>query len=194
MTSHVRHRRSASLPAQIEPGELHVDPPARQLTAGDVGGAAGAPMQLLAVRFFDQRSSYALHDYAVQDGSLYRSLSAIPPGPFVATQWEVVWGGGGGTAIITTTPVTIPATVTEVLFNASGPVSATLPSAAAWKALNPSDELLLKDISGQAGAAGRQITNTPAGADTIDGLPAIVINGNYGFYRLKVNGTNWMIV
>jgi hypothetical protein len=192
MTSHVRHRRTA-LPAQIEPGELHVDPPGRQLTAGDVGGTVGVPVSLLAVRFFDPRASYALHDYAVQDGSLYRSLSALPPGPFVATQWEVVWGGGG-TSIITTTPVTIPATVTEVLFNASGPVSATLPSAAVWRALNPSDVLLLKDISGQAGAAGRQITNTRAGTDTIDGLTEVVINGNYGFYRLKVNGTNWMIV
>jgi hypothetical protein len=98
MTSHVRHRRGTPIPPLIEPGEVHVDAPARQLTAGDIGVAAGVPLPMLAVRYFDARASYAVHEYVVQSGSLYRSLVAVSPGSFNPAQWEVVSGvpGGGG--------------------------------------------------------------------------------------------------
>lgn len=91
MTSHIRHRRG-TVPPIIEPGELHVDASNRQLVAGDIGAGGGVPMPMLAVRVFDARSSYAIHDYATQGGNLYRSNLAIPPGPFNVNQWTLVSG------------------------------------------------------------------------------------------------------
>jgi hypothetical protein len=96
MTSHIRHRRGA-IPGTIEPGEVHVDPVGKQLTAGDLAPTPGALVPLLAIRYFDARASYLIHEYVVQGGGLYRSRAAVPPGAFNPAQWEAIVGG-------TTTP------------------------------------------------------------------------------------------
>ena len=48
------------------------------------------PLPLLGVRIFDARASYATNDYVVQGGSFYRAKSAINPGAFNASQWDVM--------------------------------------------------------------------------------------------------------
>jgi hypothetical protein len=44
---------------------------------------------LLAVRFFDARAQYAIGDFVINAGVLYRAKVAISPGAFNATNWAV---------------------------------------------------------------------------------------------------------
>jgi len=92
MTSHYRHRRltnPATTFPPLEPGEIASNTANRQLAIGDAAtGAAGAPLMLIAVRFFDARAQYGIGDFAVQGGQLYRAIAASAPGAFNAANWE----------------------------------------------------------------------------------------------------------
>lgn len=99
---------------------------------------------------------------------------------------------GPAIVIVTTTPYVIATMANEVLFNVATAAVATLPDAASWLIRNPGADLFLKDISGGAGA--NNITINRAGTDLIDGLTNLLISVNYGFYALRVNGTNWIVV
>jgi len=89
MTSHVRHRRSTN-PADpfvpMEPGEVAVNTANRQLA---IGSGAGAPLPMIAVRFFDPASQYALNDFVAEGGKLYSAIVPVAPGPFNPTQWRL---------------------------------------------------------------------------------------------------------
>jgi hypothetical protein len=97
MTSQYRHRRSSN-PATvfanpIEPGEIAVNTANRQIAVGDAAaGTTGAPITLLAVRFFDARAIYAVSDLVVQGGNLYRAKVANGPGSFTAANWDTIAG------------------------------------------------------------------------------------------------------
>ena len=85
MSSHYRHRRTSTaatpFPTPVEPGEIVANTANRQLVIGDAASATlGQPLALLAVRFFDARAQYAVGDYVVQAGTLYRANAAISPG------------------------------------------------------------------------------------------------------------------
>src|SRR5262245_30036501 len=96
MTSHYRHRRisnpAIAFPASVEPGEMVVNTANRQVAVGDAAsGAGGAPLILIAVRAFDERAQYAIGDFVVQAGQLYRckaSVSAMAA-PFDPAQWDL---------------------------------------------------------------------------------------------------------
>jgi hypothetical protein len=71
------------------PGELYVNWPDGQL--GVVNSASNA-QDLIAVRYFSTLANYALGDFAVQAGQLYRATQAISAGAFNASQWTQVGG------------------------------------------------------------------------------------------------------
>lgn len=75
--------------------------------------------------------------------------------------------------------------------NASGgPVIITLPTAASQFDITTSSGRLynIKKID----SSGNAVTITPSGADTIDGLPNIVISAQYVSYMLQSDGTRWI--
>jgi microcystin-dependent protein len=92
MPSQYRHRRFSDptepFPSPIEPGEIAVNTSNRQIAVGDADKmSVGAPLPLLALRYFDQRAQYATGDFVVQGGNLYRANAAITPGVFNAADW-----------------------------------------------------------------------------------------------------------
>jgi hypothetical protein len=94
MTSHYRHRRitnpATGFPATIEPGEIAANTANRQIAVGDAAaGSSGTPLILIAVRAFDQRAQYAIGDFVVQAGQLYRAKVVVAPAAFDASQWDV---------------------------------------------------------------------------------------------------------
>ena len=95
MTSRYRHRRTntaaTAFPSPVEPGELVINTANRQLVVGDADAAAlGVPLSLLAVRIFDARAQYAVGDFVVQAGVLYRANAAVNPGAFNPAQWDAI--------------------------------------------------------------------------------------------------------
>ena len=99
MTSQYRHRRisnpSTPFVNALEPGEIAVNTANRQIAVGDANsGSIGAPLALLAIRVFDARAQYAIGDFVIQAGLIYRANAAVSPGAFNATQWDNVTGPG----------------------------------------------------------------------------------------------------
>ena len=95
MASHYRHRRTSTaatpFPTPVEPGEIVANTANRQLVIGDAAsGTLGQPLALLAVRFFDARAQYAVGDFVVQAGALYRANTAIVPAAFNPSQWDAI--------------------------------------------------------------------------------------------------------
>lgn len=132
-----------------------------------------------------------------------RRIRFEPTGGNTATsvQKAIEAGSGGGTGVgpgntqvITANNYTILVTDTVIFVNFAGTVAITLPDAATW-VVNPGGKggypLLIKDISGAAGA--NNITITRAGANTIEGTTSYVINSNYGGIGLQVASGNWII-
>jgi len=90
MTNRVQTIRSSvagSRPASGSrtPGELYTNWPDLQL--GVIDGSKN-PLDLIAIRFFSAGASYAIGNYAVQAGNLYRAKSAVTPAAFNAAQWD----------------------------------------------------------------------------------------------------------
>lgn len=96
MVSQYRHRRTSdpAIPfATLEPGEVAVNTANRQLAVGDAAtGSIGAPLALIALRFFDPRAQYVAGDLVVQAGVVYRAKASIPPGAFSSAQWDMLVG------------------------------------------------------------------------------------------------------
>jgi len=90
MTSHYRHRRdnnpTVPFANPLEKGEIAVNTANRQVAVGD---PAGVPLALIAIRYFDTRSQYALHDFVVYQDNIYVALGPIPPGAFNLAQWRM---------------------------------------------------------------------------------------------------------
>jgi hypothetical protein len=93
MTSYIRHL-AISNPATafpvLERRSIAAHLVNLQLAIGADSGSIGAPIQLIAVRFFSAGAQYALNDLVVQAGVIYRAKGTIPPGTFNATQWQVM--------------------------------------------------------------------------------------------------------
>lgn len=65
----------------------------------------------------------------------------------------------------------------------------TLPDLATIEA---GHEVLIADAKGDAGT--NNITISPEDTETINGAGTLVISANYGYARLKYDGTNWLQV
>jgi hypothetical protein len=70
-----------------EAGELYVNFADRQL---GMINAAKAPVDLVAVRWFAATSDYAVGDYVVQAGQLYRSKNIVTAGAFNTADWDAL--------------------------------------------------------------------------------------------------------
>ena len=92
MTSQYRHRRTSAqvFPNPIEPGEIAVNTANRQIAVGDA--ASGAPLMLVAIRYFDVRAQYAVSEFVVEAGVIYRANVAVLPGAFNSAHWDAIAG------------------------------------------------------------------------------------------------------
>jgi hypothetical protein len=72
----------------LKPRELSVNTANRQIALGHE--TTGAPLSLIAIRYFDARASYATDDLVVQVDKVYRAKAAVPPGAFNAADWTVI--------------------------------------------------------------------------------------------------------
>lgn len=79
-------------------------------------------------------------------------------------------------------PYTVQSTDTYLYVDSSGGAVQILLSAASLRSGVP---LVIKDIGGAASDPAKNITITPSGAETIDGLAPLVINAAYGGYKLN---------
>ena len=87
MTNRIQTLRSSTpgaRPVGRQPGELYVNWPDLQLGVVD---STSTPVDLIAVRYFSTLTSYAIGEFIVQAGQLYRALQAVAPGPFNPAQW-----------------------------------------------------------------------------------------------------------
>ena len=120
MTSQYRHRRT-SLPATafptLEPGEIATNTANRQIAVGDAAsGTLGAPLNLIAIRYFDSRVIYAAGDMVCQAGVIYRAKAAAGPSSFTPAQWDMLVGATDPQYVakagdVMTGMLTLPATV-----------------------------------------------------------------------------------
>jgi microcystin-dependent protein len=88
LVNRVQTLRSSSQgvrPTGRSPGELYVNFPDRQIGVVDASAAA---VDLVAVRFFSTGASYAVGDYVVQAGVLYRATAVSAPGAFAPANWS----------------------------------------------------------------------------------------------------------
>ena len=87
----LKHRGSAD-PTKVFPTllprELSVNTSNRQIALGHE--TTGAPLDLIAIRYFDARAQYAADELVVQAGKIYRAKATVPPGTFNAANWDEV--------------------------------------------------------------------------------------------------------
>lgn len=92
-----------------------------------------------------------------------------------------------GTTTVTSTPYIPLDTDAFILVNKSSAVTIDLPTAASRDGY----PLAIKDISGLANT--NNITLTPNGAETIEGLTTLVINVSFGGYSLYPVASGWIL-
>lgn len=92
-----RHRGSAD-PTKVFPTlerwELAVNTANRQIALGHE--TTGAPLDLVAIRYFDVRAQYAANDLVAQGDKVYRAKASVPPGAFNAANWDVILPAAAG--------------------------------------------------------------------------------------------------
>jgi len=104
MTGRVQSLRSnvaGNRPTGRQPGELYVNWPDSQL--GVINSTGGA-QDLIAITFYTTGASYAVGQYVVQGGLLYRCVVANAPGAFNPAQWAQI----GGSVVVGDTAPTTP--------------------------------------------------------------------------------------
>lgn len=74
------------------PGELAINWPDKQLSVVD---AANQPLDLVAVRYFSVEANYAIGDFVVEAGEIWRAIVAVTPAPFDPAQWASIGGAAG---------------------------------------------------------------------------------------------------
>lgn len=92
MTGRVQTLRSnvaGNRPTGRAPGELYINWADAQF--GSITGG-GASQDLVAVRFFSTTANYAVGDFVIHGGQLYRAAIASPAGPFLPASWEQIAG------------------------------------------------------------------------------------------------------
>jgi hypothetical protein len=80
----VRSAVPGARPSGQLPGTLYTNWPDNQL---GVVNAAGASVDLLAIRYFSTTAVYAIGDFVVTAGHLYRATAANGPGAFNGANW-----------------------------------------------------------------------------------------------------------
>lgn len=86
---------------------------------------------------------------------------------------------------VNASPYAVQAADTVLYVNTATPKTIQLPPGALRQGL----ALEIKDITGNANA--NNITITPNGAETIDGLAPLLVNINYGGWKLYPTATGW---
>lgn len=196
MTSHYRHRRFANPAINFvtsEPGEISANTANRQLAIGDAATAsAGTPLPLLAVRYFDARAQYALGDFVVQGGQLYRALATVAPGAFNAASWQSYSSDQIITAYVdgadadittaytsadTTLQTNIDAKVAKAGDSMSGPLSlAADPTTNNQAATKHYVDVTVADATGSATAKVSKSGDTMTGPLVLSGDPTIAMH------------------
>jgi len=104
-------------------------------------------------------------------------------------------GVGFDDTIVTAAAYTVDSGANDDTFlsvNRAGAVTITLPDA---NAAGQGRLLVIKDIGGNAGTAGQEITVDAAGTDLIDGAATAVISSAYGSVTIYCDGSaNWYII
>jgi microcystin-dependent protein len=85
LRSSVKGQRPGS--GSREVGELYVNYPDRALGVIDT---SKAPLDLLAVRFFSVAADYAVDDYVLYSGTMFKALVPVTSGGFNGGQWDAV--------------------------------------------------------------------------------------------------------
>lgn len=125
------------------------------------------------------------------------SSASTPTSRINITTLKGVQGPIGSTGpalyeISTSTPVGSSATVTQTTtfqyIGVSGGTGITLPVGVNGEVVT------IKDESGKCSQAGKKITITPNGSDTIDGEPSIEMTIDYGSVTLVKRGTGWWVI
>jgi hypothetical protein len=80
----------------LERRSLAVNTANRQLAVGDEapGLGAGAPLELIAIRYFATTAQYVAGDFAVFNGQIWKAKDTIDPGPFDPSAWVGMTDGG----------------------------------------------------------------------------------------------------
>ena len=94
------------------PGEFWTNFPDKQLGTIDASRTA---QPLIAVRYFSTSANYAIGDYVVQSGQLYRARVAVTAGAFTASQWTLT----GGSVLVSATAPPNP-TPGDMWFDSTG--------------------------------------------------------------------------
>jgi hypothetical protein len=90
MTGRVQSLRSnvaGSRPTGRSPGELYTNWADAQL---GVIGSTGATQDLIAVTFYSTAASYAVGQFVIQAGQIYRCTTATGPGAFNSANWAKI--------------------------------------------------------------------------------------------------------
>ncbi len=85
----LRSNTTGARPTGRQPGELYVNWADSQI---GVVNAANAAQDLVAVRFFSTTANYAVGDFVIQGGQLYRATVASSAGSFLPANWEQIAG------------------------------------------------------------------------------------------------------
>jgi hypothetical protein len=132
--SSYKHRRTTNpataFPA-LQDGEIAVNTANRQLAVGDPM-AGGTAQPFIAVRVFSTAAQYAIGDYAVQGGQLYRAKAAITPGAFSAANWDAVTIADVTKAYVDAADSTLNTSISGKLSDAPNDGKAYWRKAAAW--------------------------------------------------------------
>jgi hypothetical protein len=93
----LRSSVKGSRPTGRQPGELYTNFADRQI---GVVNASNVATDLVAVRYFSAAADYAIGDFVIEAGTMYRAKVAITAGAFNAANWDTVAtfaaAGGGG--------------------------------------------------------------------------------------------------
>jgi hypothetical protein len=90
MTGRVQSLRSnvaGNRPTGRSPGELYTNWADAQL---GVIGSTGAAQDLIAVTFYSTAASYAVGQFVIQAGQIYRCITATGPGAFNSANWSKI--------------------------------------------------------------------------------------------------------
>ena len=79
-------------PGGHQPGELYVNWADSQI---GVVNSTGANQDFVAVRFFSTSATYAIGDFVIQGGQLYRAIAASSIGAFTPANWSLIGGSVG---------------------------------------------------------------------------------------------------
>ena len=85
----LRSYHAGNRPAGKTEGEVYVN-----IMDGQFGVCTPTPQDLIGLRYFNTTTLWAFDDLMTYNGNIYSAKSAIPPGPYNASQWQKIAGSG----------------------------------------------------------------------------------------------------